>query len=120
MSEGLFAVATALTFAKLCFFLPANQNLGPLQIVLGRMITVSAPLLPSPPSLTSRFLSISPPQDILKFICIFLVLFSGFLFGLNNLYLYYQPSVRRLVEVVTHVNHEKNTTYTNAELFFGK
>lgn len=40
LSEGLFAMATTLTFAKLCFFLPANQNLGPLQIVFGRMISV--------------------------------------------------------------------------------
>ena len=41
LSEGLFALATTITLARLCFFLPVNQSLGPLQIVLGRMITVN-------------------------------------------------------------------------------
>lgn len=41
LSEAFYAIATALAFSKLCFFLPANQTLGPLQITLGRMITVN-------------------------------------------------------------------------------
>lgn len=41
LSEGLLAFATLFTFGKLCFYLPANQNLGPLQITVGRMIFVS-------------------------------------------------------------------------------
>ena len=40
LSEGLFAIANVLTFAKLCFYLPISQQLGPLQITLGKMINV--------------------------------------------------------------------------------
>jgi hypothetical protein len=40
LAEGLFAVAIIFSFSKLCFWLPSNQNLGPLQITLGRMISV--------------------------------------------------------------------------------
>lgn len=40
LSEGLFAVSIVFTLARLCFWLPANQNLGPLQITLGQMISV--------------------------------------------------------------------------------
>ena len=40
-SEGLFALGNLVTFARLCFYLPAIQQLGPLQITLGKMINVS-------------------------------------------------------------------------------
>jgi len=40
LSEGLFAMATTLTFSRLVFFLPAIQSLGPLYITFGRMISV--------------------------------------------------------------------------------
>jgi transient receptor potential cation channel subfamily C member 4 len=41
MAEGLFAVANIFSFSRICFLLPANQQLGPLQISLGNMISVS-------------------------------------------------------------------------------
>jgi hypothetical protein len=44
LSEGLFALALILSFSRLCFWLPANQQIGPLQITLGRMFTVSCKL----------------------------------------------------------------------------
>ena len=40
LSEGLYAVALIFSFARLCFWLPASQNIGPLQITLGRMFSV--------------------------------------------------------------------------------
>ena len=40
LAEALFAFAIILSFSRLCFWLPANQNLGPLQLTLGAMITV--------------------------------------------------------------------------------
>ena len=40
LSEGLFAVSIVFSLARLCFWLPANQNLGPLQITLGQMMSV--------------------------------------------------------------------------------
>ena len=40
LSEALFSVGIILTLSRLCFWLPANQNLGPLQITLGQMISV--------------------------------------------------------------------------------
>jgi hypothetical protein len=58
--------------------------------------------------------------DVLKFICIFVIVFAGFLFGLNHLYAYYQSDVRDQVQVVPHLNTEQNnSTYINAELSFG-
>lgn len=53
--------------------------------------------------------------------CIFVIVFTGFLFGLNNLYQYYQSSVRDHTEIVKHYNEEfgPNITYVNAELYFG-
>lgn len=42
LSEGLFATSIVLALGRLCFWLPANQNLGPLQITLGQMISVSS------------------------------------------------------------------------------
>jgi hypothetical protein len=40
MAEGLFAMANLFSFIRICFFLPANSVLGPLQISLGKMISV--------------------------------------------------------------------------------
>lgn len=40
MSEGLFALANLFSFIRICFLMPANQQLGPLQISLGNMISV--------------------------------------------------------------------------------
>ena len=39
--EGLFAVANVLSFSRLFYLLAANEQLGPLQISLRRMISVS-------------------------------------------------------------------------------
>lgn len=52
-------------------------------------------------------------SDILKFICIFLIVFCGFLFGLYNLYHYYDPNLRNQVEIKPHKNE------TNGEQYFG-
>lgn len=41
LAEGLFAIANIASFCRICFLLPANQTLGPLQITLGKMIAVS-------------------------------------------------------------------------------
>jgi hypothetical protein len=42
VAEGLFAVANIFSFSRICFLLPAFQHLGPLQISLGRMMSVSS------------------------------------------------------------------------------
>jgi hypothetical protein len=42
-------------------------------------------------------------KDVFKFICIFIILFSGFIFGLHNLYWYYEIDVRSKVENVPHM-----------------
>ena len=41
VAEGLFAIAKIFSFSRICFLLPAFQHLGPLQISLGRMMSVS-------------------------------------------------------------------------------
>lgn len=41
VAEGLFAIANIFSFCRICFLLPAFQHLGPLQISLGRMMSVS-------------------------------------------------------------------------------
>ncbi|CAF1556535.1 unnamed protein product [Rotaria magnacalcarata] len=79
VAEGLFAIANIFSFSRICFLLPAFQHLGPLQISLGRMMS-----------------------DIGKFIIIFLIIFCGFMFGLNNLFWYYKSTVRSSVEVELH------------------
>ena len=38
----------------------------------------------------------------MKFVCIFTLVFTGFLFGLHNLYWYYEPEVRAEVEIFKH------------------
>jgi len=120
LSEGLFAFATVLTFSRLVFFLPAFQSLGPLYITFGRMISVSLLNFSICLNLFKLFFKL---KDILKFICIFLILFFGFLFGLNNLYWYYQYSVRSSVEIIPHYktksNQTANQTTINAEIYFG-
>ena len=59
-------------------------------------------------------------KDIMKFIFIFLIIFAAFMFSLNNLYWYYQSSVRGYVEVVPHMDpNNNNSTITNAEQAFG-
>lgn len=40
MAEGFFAIANLFSFTRICFLLPVNQDLGPLQISLGNMIAV--------------------------------------------------------------------------------
>ncbi len=54
-------------------------------------------------------------QDISKFGVIFMIVLLAFFVGLNNLYWYYEPGVRAIVEMDT---HEK--VITNAEQAFGK
>lgn len=41
IAESLFALANILSFTRICYLLPANESLGPMQISLGRMINVS-------------------------------------------------------------------------------
>ena len=41
LAEGLFAIANILSFFRISYLLPANQNLGPLQICIGRMLKVN-------------------------------------------------------------------------------
>jgi hypothetical protein len=40
LSEGLFAISNVISIARLTFYLPISQQLGPLQITLGKMINV--------------------------------------------------------------------------------
>jgi hypothetical protein len=56
----------------------------------------------------------------MKFIFIFLIIFAAFMFSLNNLYWYYNSSVRQSVEIIQHIDpSNNNSTLTNAELSFG-
>ncbi|XP_061733939.1 short transient receptor potential channel 6-like isoform X3 [Nerophis ophidion] len=63
VSEGLYAVAVVLSFWRVAYVLPANQNFGPLQVSLGRTL-----------------------KDIFKFLVIFITVFVAFMVGLFNLY----------------------------------
>ena len=40
LSEALFSVSLIVGFVKICFYFQASQTLGPLQISLGRMLSV--------------------------------------------------------------------------------
>ncbi|XP_061916980.1 short transient receptor potential channel 6-like isoform X3 [Entelurus aequoreus] len=63
ISEGLYAAAVVLSFWRVAYVLPANQNFGPLQVSLGRTL-----------------------GDIFKFLVIFITVFVAFMVGLFNLY----------------------------------
>lgn len=41
LADGFFAFANLLSVIRICFILPVNQSLGPLQISLGNMISVN-------------------------------------------------------------------------------
>ncbi|WAR18167.1 TRPC7-like protein, partial [Mya arenaria] len=75
LSEGLFAVANVLSFSRISYFLPVNAALGPLQISVGRMI-----------------------KDILKCLCLIIMVGIAFMVGLQNVYWYY--NVREGIEVL--------------------
>jgi transient receptor potential cation channel subfamily C protein 4 len=116
MAEGLFALANIFSFCRICFLLPANQALGPLQITLGKMISVSRIQQKKEKNLAS--IPIFFLKDIMKFIFIFLIIFAAFMFSLNNLYWYYQSNTRGNVEIVSHYKSD-NSTDTQAEKAFG-
>ena len=40
LSEGFFALGNVILLSRLCFYLPISEQLGPLQITLGKMINV--------------------------------------------------------------------------------
>ncbi len=92
VSEGFFSIASLFTFIRLCFYLPANQQLGPLEITLGKMI-----------------------NDILNFIFIFSIILASFVFGLNSLYWYYDEEIRKHVEI-----ENEEHSLTKAEESFGR
>ena len=69
VSEGIFAIATVFSFARIIFLFQANPQLGPLQISLGCMLI-----------------------DIGKFLLIFFLVLISFACGLNQLYNYYSAT----------------------------
>ncbi|XP_067395155.1 short transient receptor potential channel 2-like [Emydura macquarii macquarii] len=71
VAEVLFAVTSMLSFTRLTYILPAHEFLGTLQISIGKMI-----------------------GDMIRFMFILMIIFTAFLCGLNNTYVYYQESRR--------------------------
>ena len=97
VSEGVFAIATVFSFARIIFLFQANPQLGPLQISLGCMLI-----------------------DIAKFLFIFFLILTSFACGLNRLYFYHSqgegesepegetplaPTENAFVPSVFHMNH---------------
>ncbi|XP_025087044.1 short transient receptor potential channel 6-like [Pomacea canaliculata] len=66
IAESLFALANILSFTRICYLLPANESLGPMQISLGRMI-----------------------NDILQFVVFLCIAMVAFIVSLRNLYSFY-------------------------------
>ncbi|XP_035680522.1 short transient receptor potential channel 3-like isoform X2 [Branchiostoma floridae] len=66
VSECMFAIGCTMAFCRVFINFPISEELGPLQISLGRMM-----------------------GDIIRFIIIFVVIFIAFWMGLFNLYNYY-------------------------------
>ncbi|XP_037094495.1 transient receptor potential-gamma protein-like [Pollicipes pollicipes] len=66
ISEGMYGAANIFSFLKLIHILSVNQHLGPLQISLGRMVF-----------------------DIIKFMCIVMLVVFSFGCGLNQMLWYY-------------------------------
>ncbi|XP_055955582.1 short transient receptor potential channel 7-like [Patella vulgata] len=89
LSEGLFAFANILSFARISYLLPANESLGPLHISLGRML-----------------------NDIAKFMILFVFVMVAFMIGLHNLFWYYSNHESLEIE-------HKNIPNMNAKQSFG-
>lgn len=58
-------------------------------------------------------------KDVLKFIAIFAIVFTSFVFGLNNLYWYYPSEVRSKIEIIKHIGEGDEKMLTKAEEAFG-
>ncbi|XP_030055831.1 short transient receptor potential channel 2 isoform X2 [Microcaecilia unicolor] len=69
IAEVLFAVTSMLSFTRLAYILPAHENLGTLQISIGKMI-----------------------DDMIRFMFILMIILTAFLCGLNNIYVHYSAS----------------------------
>nr|XP_033804027.1 short transient receptor potential channel 2-like [Geotrypetes seraphini] len=69
IAEVLFAVTSMLSFTRLAYILPAHENLGTLQISIGKMI-----------------------DDMIRFMFILMIILTAFLCGLNNIYVHYSVS----------------------------
>ncbi len=54
----------------------------------------------------------------MKFMVIFFIVFLAFLVGLNNLYWYYDPTMREMVQVVKDGKYRPEL-HSNAEKAFG-
>ncbi|XP_029457720.1 short transient receptor potential channel 2-like [Rhinatrema bivittatum] len=69
IAEVLFAVTSMLSFTRLVYILPAHENLGTLQISIGKMI-----------------------DDMIRFMFILMIILMAFLCGINNIYVPYTVS----------------------------
>nr|AWJ68223.1 putative transient receptor potential channel 4 [Hirudo verbana] len=94
--EALFAIGNIVNFARLFHLLSINEHLGPMLISLERMI-----------------------KDVMKFMVTFVPIFLAFMVGMYNLYWYYDPQVRKVVENTNHNIHTRaQDGFGNLELTF--
>ncbi|ESO08660.1 hypothetical protein HELRODRAFT_169548 [Helobdella robusta] len=94
--EALFAVGNIINFARLFHLLSINEHLGPMLISLERMI-----------------------KDVMKFMVTFVPIFLAFMVGMHNLYWYYDPRVRSVVEMKDHkIETNAQEGFGNLELTF--
>lgn len=94
--EGFFSLGSFITISRCMFYLPASQQLGPLQIMLISMI-----------------------GDIFKFIIIFFIIFLAYVISFSSLYWYYDlNNVRSYVEVIPHLSEIQINKFHNLESTF--
>ncbi|XP_023933486.1 short transient receptor potential channel 6-like [Lingula anatina] len=67
ISDALFALANIISFSRLVYILPTFESVGPLLVVLGKMIT-----------------------DVFRFAALLLIVFIAFTVGLHNHYHFYE------------------------------
>ncbi|CAF1399284.1 unnamed protein product, partial [Didymodactylos carnosus] len=102
IAEGLFAMGNIVSICRICFLLPLLRLVGPLQVMLERMMA-----------------------DISKFIIIFAVFFIAFSFSLYLLFSYFYVTQQQQQNILNNINNsevgqvlENNSTAQCPTLFF--
>ena len=95
VADIIYASGTVMAFFHLAHILQVNSVLGPLQLSLYRML-----------------------KDVLKFLLIFLLLYSAFATGVVKIYSYYIASQNKLQDLELDHSHGHETSHPYSEYVY--
>ncbi|XP_076449492.1 short transient receptor potential channel 7-like [Babylonia areolata] len=91
LAEGLIATANIVVFFRILYLLPANETLGPMQIILSRTI-----------------------NDIIKILVFIALAMAGFIFSLRNLFWWYGGQLKNSSDPITRAQTNAATSFIDA------